>query len=440
MVEDLENKILLVDPLLRTRFEGLYDDFDKEYDIPYGLLAIGSYLKEKSGISPKIISMDFETQKTDRSDKEVLESLLQENDPRIVAFSAYTMQFEDVLRLARTVKEYDPDIRVVIGGHHAMHQPDSVLKTGLFDAVIVGEGEELFKEYVDAVFDIVPDHELIESPVIMRNKPRFRLEAESLPHPDYSLLPRALVENANVEIMTSRGCPYNCAFCSSEAQYGRIVKTRDLKSVEDEIRTLVKDYGHARIGILDETLHARKDFDEFMGLLRRLHEELGVTYMAQTRADLVLRDPASLDQMAKAGIEFLVLGAESASDKVLKSMNKRSSYKNIPKALKMIKDAGIGTGTFWIVGHPGSSYEDEMQTKKAITYLLENGLSDYTEVNIFVPYNGAASSKDPRITNIDKDLSRFNRSEEPVFDLEGFSRDKIKQAYFEIMTVVNQYQ
>ena len=428
----LENTVLLVDPLLRTKHDGMYDDFGKQYDIPYGLLAIGSHLAVK-GIDSMIVSMDFETRFRRLSDEEVLRQYLLEYNPKVVGFTSYTLQYEDAKRLAGIVREFSPEIKIVIGGHHVMHQPEEVLETGLFDAVVIGEGEASFEEYVTGVFNGTPVEKIL-------NKPKKRLQGGEIATPNYALLPEDLVKNANIEVMTSRGCPNDCAFCSSSAQYGRRVMTRNLDSVREEITTLVRDYGHAKIGILDETLHARRDFDEFMDLLRELHEELGVTYLAQTRADAVVRRPESLEVMRKSGIVQLVIGAESASDSVLAAMNKGFRYEKVPKALEMIKAAGISTGTFWIVAHPGSSYEEEMKTKDAIDELLKRELSDYTEVNIFVPYAGTRAAGDWRIMNVETDFSRFNRTGQPVFDLDGFSREQIEQAHREIMSVLKKHE
>jgi radical SAM superfamily enzyme YgiQ (UPF0313 family) len=442
--KNLRDNILLVDPLLRTKYNGLLDDFNKKYDIPYGLLAIGSYLKTK-GIESKIISMDYETDSRNQSDQDVLKQYLVENNPKVVGFTSYTLQYEDTKRLANVVNVFNPDIRVIIGGHHAMHQPEKVLETGLFDAVVLGEGEKTLEEFVSRLYSNEPIEDVkgiayLNNDEIIINKTKERLEGGEISIPDYSLLPKELVKNANIEIMTSRGCPYDCSFCSSPAQYGRKVKTRSLDSVKSEIENIVRDYGHERIGILDETLHARKDFKELMQTLKEVHNNFGVEYLSQTRADLVVKNPSSLRLMKDTGIVSLIIGAESASDIVLKEMNKQSSYENVPKALELIKSAGIKPGTFWIIGHPGSSYKEEMKTKQAIEELLKKDLSDYTEANLFIPYLGAKASKDPRITKIDSDLSKFNRTSEPVFDLEEFSKEEIKQAYIDIIRVIKRYK
>jgi radical SAM superfamily enzyme YgiQ (UPF0313 family) len=438
----LENKIILVDPLLRKKYDGLYDDFGKQYDVPYGLLAIGSHL-EAQGVDSKIVSMDYETDSKKLSDEDVLKQYLRDNNPKVVGFTSYTLQYEDAKRLARSVREYDPNIQIVIGGHHTMHQPEEVLNAGLFDAVVIGEGEETFEEYVNNVFNETQIDSVsgiaykTKEGVVKRNNPRMRLQGDVIITPNYALLPDGLVKDANIEVMTSRGCCFDCSFCSSSAQYGRKVETRSLDSVREEITALVEQYGQKEIGILDETLHARSDFNEFMEVLKELNRELGVTYLAQTRADAVLRNPESLSRMKESGIVSLVIGAESGSDSVLKWMNKRSNYENVPKALELIKNSGIGTGTFWIVGHPGSSYEEEMKTKDAIENLLHRDLSDYTEVNVFMPYEGTRAAK--LVTIRTKNTSDYNRSEEPVHDLDGFQREQIKQAYLEIISVLKKY-
>jgi len=190
---------------------------------------------------------------------------------------------------------------------------------------------------------------------------------------------------------------------------------------------------------LDETLHARHDFNDFMCVLKYFHEKFGVRYLAQTRADAIVMNPDSLHEMKAAGIYSLIIGAESASDSVLAEMNKMTLYENVPRALEIIKDKGIETVTTWLIGHPGSSYSEEMKTKEALEYLLAAGLTDHAEVYTFVPYPGTISSLDTRLHITETDFSEFGRMNKPVYDLDGFPRDEIECAYQELLAVIEMH-
>ena len=144
--------------------------------------------------------------------------------------------------------------------------------------------------------------------------------------------------------------------------------------------------------------------------------------------------------MNDSGIVSLTIGAESASQKVLETMNKKSNYQNVPKALRLIQKAGIKTGTYWLIGHPGSSIKEERKTRDAIEGLLINDLSDYYEVKIYIPFPGTKSSKDARIISLDPDFSNFTfDADNPVYNLNNFSAKDIKRAYLEIMEVLYKY-
>lgn len=439
-----DSKILLIEPSMKGKYPGIHKDFDKGFDIPYGLLAIASHLKNKN-IKSKIIHMDYETRYYGKTEEEILIDELTTNDPKIVGFTSFTLQYNEVKKLAGIVRNFNSKIKIAIGGHHAMHSPKEVLETKLFDTVIIGEGENTFEEYIGNISskksmeNIRGIAYLNSKKKIIINPERNRLEGKEISTPDYSFLPKKLIENANIHIMTSRGCPYVCNFCSRAESYGRGVKIRSLDSVKSEIEVLVRKYGHKEIAITDETLHARPNFKEFMGTLKESHDKLGVFYSSMSRADLILKYPDSLKLMKKAGIDSFCIGAESGSQKVLDSMNKGITVDMIPKALKLIKNSRINTGTFWMIGHPGSSFKEEMKTKKMIENLLVENLSDFIEVDIFIPFPGSVSSKDPRISWKEKDFSKFNRTANSAFSLNNFSAKEIKKAYLGIIETLYKY-
>lgn len=439
-----DNSILLVDPLLRTKHKPLINDDKRKYDLPNGLISVASFLESKH-IDSKIISMDYETIECERKDEDILYSYLEKCKPKIVGFTAYTIQYNDARRLARLVKNYDYRIKTAIGGHHAMHQAEDVLSEGIFDAVVIGEGEVTFYEYLkstlepDTLTNIdglawIDNHKRIH-----KNAKRERLDGSRIPDPNYRLLPEKLVKNANIYIITTRGCHHNCNFCVSSSQYGGKVEARSVKSVKCEIETLAKTYNHFTMSILDETLHDRPDLSELLHALRQCYKKYGVTFFCQTRAEDVVRRPEYLPLLRGAGIKYLCIGAESASDAILRAMNKGAEYSTTLTALKIIRGSGIGTGSYWIIGHPGSSYAEEMKTRDAIESLLQDELSDYIEVAYFVPYAGSPAIADPRIVGKTENFSKYNRFEEPVVDLAGFPRRQITEIYTQIMDVLDKY-
>lgn len=441
-MKDKDEKILLIEPSLERIY---YDDFGGRHQIPNTILGLGSFLNER-GIPVKIFSMSYETDYNRELEEKVLRDYLNKKNPKIVGFTSYTGLYDNVKKLATIVRDFNPNIKIIIGGHHAMHQPVEVLKTELFDAVFIGEGEKALEEYSQKVFsdesttDILGIAFLDDKGKVIINPTRARLQGEEIPTPDYSLLPKELAKHSNKWLITSRGCPYNCSFCSSNTQYGRKVVTRPLSSVKEEIENLAKEYGTKELMITDSTFQSRPDFEEFMEILKDLNNKHGIKYTAQTRADSIVNKPEQLKMMKDSGVTSLTIGAESASQKVLEAMNKRSYYRNVPKALKLIQESGIEAGTYWLVGHPGSSAKEERKTKNAIQDLLERKLSDHYEVKIFIPFPGTKSSKDTRIAWSDSNFSNFKfDSSTPVYSLNNFPAKEIKKAYLEIMETLDKY-
>lgn len=437
-----KNEVFLVEPFLERR---CYDDFGGMYQIPNTILGLGSFLNERE-IPVKIFSMGYETKHKRKFEERVLRNYLSKNNPKIVGFTSYTELYDNVKGLATIVRNFNSNTKIIIGGHHAMHQPAEVLESGLFDAVFIGEGEKALKEYSQKVFseesttNIPGIAFLDDNKKVVINCARPRLQGEEIPTPNYTLLPKELVKHSNKWLLTTRGCSYACSFCSSNAQYGRKVITRPLNSVKEEIENLAKEYGTKELMITDSTLQSRHDFKEFMEVLKELNMKYGIEYTAQTRADSIVKKPEQLRIMKASGVTSLTIGAESASQKVLDAMNKISSYDYVPKALNLIKNAGIEAGTYWLIGHPGSSRIEEEKTKKAIEDLLERNLSDHYEVKLFLPFPGTKSSKDCRISSLDSNFSNFKfDTKTPVHSLTDFPANEIKKIYLEIMKVLHNY-
>ncbi len=181
-------------------------------------------------------------------------------------------------------------------------------------------------------------------------------------------------------------------------------------------------------------------YDFEMSILKELNMKYGIEYTAQTRADSIVKKPEQLRIMKASGIISLTIGAESASQKVLDAMNKISNYGYVPQALNLIKDTGIEAGTYWLIGHPGSSRIEEEKTKKAIEDLLERDLCNYYEVKLFLPFPGTKSSKDSRISSFDSNFSNFKfDTKTPVHSLTDFPADEIEKTFLEITEILHNH-
>jgi len=197
---------------------------------------------------------------------------------------------------------------------------------------------------------------------VVKTEPRPLIEdLDELPLPARNLLPlskyRAL--GAPCTVITSRGCPYRCIFCSGPRLFGRRVRFRDPKLVVDEIEQLNKEFGFDKINIVDDTFtlnhrHAQAVCDEIM------RRNLKFQWNAFARADTVTAD--ILKSMREAGCAWLLYGAESASPEILKTIKKGTTPDDIRRGTKLATEAGIGVFNSFIFGLPGESPETAQQS------------------------------------------------------------------------------
>jgi len=432
----MTKKILLIAPPIRNYFgdDQLIDDIGNMYDLPYGLLSIGTYIRQKTDASIHLLPIDYHLncEHTDRlqiaaQQRKIVEEVVQKVSPDIVGVTAYTIQFPNALRILEICKEIDPRILTVIGGPHVTFMDREALECNSIDVVVRGEGEETLLELVESPsiegFDFIKGISYKNNGQYRRNDQRNWIDLQKVRATDFSLLPNDYIAKANVEILNSRGCLSDCTFCASTEIYNKKVRFKNSKVVIDEIKTLSGRYGVSRIGILDDTFNANyRYFKEFCDRLSLISN---TSFIVQTRADMVNDDNMKL--MRKANIKDVIIGAESASPSVLKIMNKRIEFDMVKNACTKLKSNGFKVGTYWITGHPGSSIEDEEISLKAIEFLLRHGLCDYFEISVFVPYPGTTIFQNQQRFGLeitDWNYEHWGRlSQYPVYSLNNFKSD-----------------
>ncbi|HLO26802.1 MAG TPA: radical SAM protein [Geobacteraceae bacterium] len=290
--------------------------------------------------------------------------------PAILGVSQFTHNRFDSHRLARLAKEINPSCFVVFGGPHATHRFQEVLSLhDAVDAVVLGEGEETFSELAGTLarngakgFDAVRGIAYRKAGSIAVTPPRVPLEdLDSLP------LPAACFDDAvGVDVhrqleflITSRGCPASCRFCSSPRFWGKGVRFRSPKSIVDEIKFIRDRYGLIYFSIRDDTFTAdRGRVLEFCRLL--LQEKVYILWNCQSRVNAV--DEEMLFRMKQAGCECIQFGVESGSVKVLRALGKGITPDQVRKAALCTRRAGIHLSVYLMTGVPGETEADVQET------------------------------------------------------------------------------
>ena len=334
--------------------------------LPIGLGYINAVLR-KAGYASKLANFSPLNWKE-------IESLLASIRPDIFAISQMTHNRFDSLRLADMAKKINPSCFVVFGGPHATHQYREILagRHGV-DAVVMGEGEETFLELLEtlqhngeAALDKVRGLAFRKAGTVFATPPRAAIaDLDSLPFPAGYFDDAIGVDvHRQLEfIITSRGCPATCVFCSSPQFWGKSLRLRSPRAVVDEIRMIRDRFGLLYFSIRDDTFTADKG--RVLEICRLLREErVHILWNCQSRVNAV--DEEMLLAMKRAGCECIQFGVESGSIPVLKSLGKRITPDEVRIAAEAARRAGINLSIYLITGVAGETDEDLKATVKLI--------------------------------------------------------------------------
>jgi len=380
--------------------------------VPLGLAYIAGYL-EKHGFEVEIIDclayyenikeISKGIFKIGMSDEELAEKIKKIN-PDIVGIScAYTSYEKDSFRTAEIVKKVCPKSLVVFGGAHCSANPASVLKNKNVDTVCIGEGEITFlnivKNYkkklkkINGVgyrdkgkIRINPIREYIENLDDIPFPARHLLPMERyLNHPQNSI---ANMRSPTTEIISSRGCPFNCIFCSIHTVWGRKWRARSAKNVVDEIEMLFKKYGIREFRFFDDNLSWDKKrmieiCDEIM------KRKLDIRWDTPNGVAISTLNEEVLKKMKQAGYYKAIFGIESGNEESLKRIRKPLSLKYAKKIVNIANKLGIWTWSTFVIGFPWETRED---IEKTIGFIKNSDL-DFITVYIAQPYPGTEMHK-----------------------------------------------
>lgn len=344
---------------------------------PLGIGYLSSYLK-KNGVESVII----DGLRDKLSPEDILNKILLEK-PDAVGITCLTAFYNEVVNLAKLLKK--SNIRCVIGGVHPTFMPQETLSDSGADFIVCGEGELALLRLAQNNFvngniqGVYSSGDLKDFSAITKAEKIENLN--DLPFPDWEQIdpnsyPRAphgaVVKNFPIGIiMTSRGCPYECAFCASPKFYNRSIRFRTPANVVDEIRYLVNRFGIKEVHFEDDNLTLRREhIAEICNLMIENNIKVSWACPNGIRADRVDRE--LLDLMVKAGCYYFSYGVESANPQILQNIKKRETIESIGKAIDMAAEKGISCQGFFIFGLPG---ETRKTIKESIDFAKKSKLS-----------------------------------------------------------------
>lgn len=376
---------------------------------PLGIAYMAGVLQENN-IDVEILDASAE----DMDFKDVEKELLKRK-PDLVALTALTPTIGRALETAQVVKETLPDSIVVMGGYHPTFNFIETLEDKNVDIVIRGEGEYIMLNLVQAlenqsslhdvkgiVFEDKNSKEIVvnpEAPLIQ--------DLDELPFPALNLLPmkkyRLLDMDTHMTTMiTTRGCPMQCSFCSSAAMHGKKIRERSVENIVDEIEYLKTNYDIDTIAFMDDTFTLKKR--KVMAICDEiLKRNIEIMWGCTSRVDTL--DEKLLKKMKEAGCITIFIGVESADQQQLDNMCKNTTIAKIENAFKIAHKLKIRTIASVALGMPGDTKEIMNKTVKFVHKLKPN----YAIYSLATPYPGTRFYKEAFEKNLIKikDWSKY---------------------------------
>jgi len=379
--------------------------------LPYGIAYLASYLLSKGeqvrvidSLSEGINCVKKEKNKTKigLSDKEI-EKRIKNFNPDVVGItSMFTAYFQDAHNLARLVKKINPNIKVVLGGAHVSINPELTVKDKSVDIAIKGEGEETLWEIVKALKNR-KDYTNIKGTVMRKgnktisNPPRYPIEnLDTLPFPAYHLFPLEtyfkvakespfLMRSKQCSVISSRGCPGDCSYCSIHSVWGHVWRGRSPRNIVDEMEFLIKNYGVKEFGFLDDSVAcSKKRMEEICKEITK--RKLDIKWSTPNGISHWTLNEQLLDKMKASGCYRVTFGIESGNLKTREFIGwkKNFSLEQAKRITKYANRIGLWTISTFIIGFP---YEDEKSINDTINFAIESD-TDFAIFFLLIPFPG----------------------------------------------------
>jgi radical SAM superfamily enzyme YgiQ (UPF0313 family) len=347
-----------------------------------------------------------------------------------------------------TVGMTDPQIKAIMenknvryricGGTHISIDGMAFMKRYPFDAAFVGEAEQSIVRYAEHLEGKRSTEEI--GSVIIRNGGgelarraagvEHIADLDALPYPAYDTFDSFTGSITDYPIVTSRGCPYSCIFCAVPDVSGRKWRVRQVDAVVDELAMAKRNYGTKKFHIIDD------NFTLDMGRAKDLCQKIISSNLRLNwscpngvRADRL--DEELLELMKRSGCESINVGIESGVDHVFAQLKKGETLAAIEQTIKTAKKVGLKVNGFFIIGIPGSSFRDDMES---LQYSAKLGLDDalFNLISIYPGtelWNMVQRDKDVRMLRAWTDAFHFGGAQ-TVFDTPGYPSEERLKAFY----------
>lgn len=364
--------------------------------------------------------------------------------------SVYTLDYNEQVSLVKQIRERYPKAKHIAGGPHVNEFPKESLK--IFDSLVFGEGEK-------SIIEAINDFRVLKLKKIYEQKSD--IDINRYPFSLRKYLPKPAVARKNMmtlkskkeykellgtTVLFSRGCPFNCAFCSMPQmkKYSKGVKYKNPKLIKEEIEYLQREYNIQGINLLDE-IGIPFNREKAVPYLEAI-ASTGILWRGQTRVDGITPEIARLASESKC--IAIGLGIESVSQRALDMINKRIKVEDAKRTIRLLKENNIETRLYMILGLPGEPKNIVKQTWD----FIEETKPDLVYLSLFTVRPGTEVYKNPKkfgikkiSTDWEKTMHNFGRYEHEIPTLtfeyekqapwgETFSNEELINNHIELQT------
>jgi radical SAM superfamily enzyme YgiQ (UPF0313 family) len=381
-------------------------------DMPLGIISLSAYVKKFTKTQTKHIDFNIELNKLHNFEYSSFEDFFYQclkswadYAPTIIGISVlFTPSYQSMLEIAQCCREIYPKAMIVAGGGVPTNMYREIFRdSDYFDALCYGEGEKPLLGMVEAVdkFRYVKENAAWITPEKVESGQEFLHDfienLDEIPFFDYDILDIAAYklnptisaylsvdrQKLNFPVMTSRGCPHRCCFCSAFTVRGRKMRYHSINRVKEDFKRLKEQYGAKTIIFLDDHLMADKQrVFEIIGILK----EFQMTAFFPNSLALYALERKVLEALKSVGVDQLVLSIESGSNRVLREiMHKPLNLSIVKRVADDCRELGIYTDVNILIGFPGETKQDIEDTKLFLRTIYAN----WFRINIATPLMGS---------------------------------------------------
>ncbi len=404
---------------------------------PLGIGYIASSLLE-DGHHVEIIDFNI------REDKDITKIDYAAYD--FVGISTDTTKYYKALEIAEQAKK--AGTLVMFGGPHASFMVDEILSTGYCDVVVINEGEITVKELCECIeknrIKLNPTElakvngiAYLQNGGVVYTKPRAFIEdIDTIPLPARHIMNMhkyrelELQKRKITSIITSRGCPFDCKFCSTSRFTGLRWRTRSVDSILEETEELMDRYSFNAIAYMDDnfTLKPSRVIELSEKIIERKWD---LYWWCFSRCDTIVKNEKMVEKMAESGCKYIFLGIENPDPDILDGLNKGISGDAAIKAVKILKKHGIDTLASYIIGSPEETEKNVKNTVKFAKKMNTGGV----QFSILTPYPGTVLLEELKDKIIDTNWENYDCMH-LVFKHKNFSpqrlRELLKKSYMKV--------